>query len=235
MGRKPKEFFSALRDDVVKAVVVAIAVALATGIPSALLSGAWQAGLLAFALTVLFVVLVLGPTAFWHSQALKEDKFDETRAQDAEERGLVKFERDQRDQLTRAATRPPDSAGHKADVSTTLERWRKHISSGRVSPIELLILSETNPNAPRPIAQAGSFDQAVLTDPSRLTAWLEEQGDRAYPCLLQIEGEFWRVLGIADTALDAYDKFQIQRLANYLVALKLAHRAAAGGLQEESA
>jgi hypothetical protein len=238
MGRRPRNWLDGVRDDVLTAVIVAIAVALASGFAAAVLSGTWQKALLAASgLGILVAVVMLSNEALRHAQELGEVKFDEVRAKDAKKRQLPKYERDQRDHITRAAARPLEAASQSADVSTMLERGRQHISSGRAAPLGLLLVSDAKPNSPKVVAQAGRFDQAVLASPSQLIDWIESLGDSVYPALLPVDGEPWRVLGVGETEtpLDDHDKFEIQRMATHLGALKLAHRAAEGGSFGETA
>lgn len=235
MGYGPGNFFNEIKDEVLKA-VVAIVLIVATGLLVAMLSGAWQTVLLAASgLSLVLLVVVLATAGTWDSRELEDCEFDEMRAEDAERRQLAKSEREQLALITRAATRSRETASQSADVSTVLERSRKLMSTGRASPIELLVIDDTEPNSPRPVAQAGRFDQAILTDPAELTDWIESLGDRAHASSMQVDGEIWRVIGIADTTIDAHDKFEIQRVVTHLAALKLAHRVARGGSLEESA
>lgn len=235
VGHSPGNFLNAVKEDVVKAVVVALAVATATGLAGALLSGAWQKALLAACgLILMLVFITLATAATLHAQRLEEGEFDGIRAEDAERRHLAKFERDQREHITRAAAGSGEAVRQSADVSMMLERCRKQISTGRASSIELLVVCDVEPNSPRPVEQAGRFDQAVLADPSRLTDWIESREDCVYAIPIQVDGEIWRVLGIADTTLDSYDKFELQRVATHIAALKLAHRAVGGASLEES-
>lgn len=238
MGRRPGNWLDGVRGDVLTAVIVAIAVALASGLAGAVLSGTWQKALLAASgLGILIAVLILSNEALRHSQELGEVKFDEVRAKDARKRQLPKYERDQRDHITRAAARPLEAASQGADLSTMLERGRQCISGGRAAPVGLLLVSDAKPNSPAVVAQAGRFDQAVLADPSQLIDWIESLGDSVYPASLPVGEEPWRLLGIgeAETPLDDYDKFEIQRMATHLGALKLAHRAAQSGSVGETA
>lgn len=238
MGRKMGNWLDRVRDDVLTAVIIAIAVALATGLAAAALSGTWQKALFAAsALGVLLAILILSSEAIGHAQELKEVRFDEVRAKDAKKRQLPKYERDQRDHIFRAAAQPLEAASQGADLSAMLERGRQHISEGRAAPMGLLLISDRKPNSPKVVAQAGRFDQAVLAKPSELIDWIESLGDSVYFASVPVDEDPWRVLGIgeAEAPLDDYDKFEIQRMATHLGALKLAHQAAESGSFGETA
>ncbi|HWO82875.1 MAG TPA: hypothetical protein VNM38_03690 [Solirubrobacterales bacterium] len=227
---------NAIKNDVLKAVLVTLAVAFSTGLAGAVMSGALQKGLLAasgLAAVVLGVILVAAAT--WHSQELEEVNFADIRAQDVAERRVASYEREQREHVFRAAKRPRDEAGKQADRTTMIERARRHMAKARPSSVELLLLNDGGPTPPTPIAQAGRFDQSVLSEPTELDEWLDSQGDHVYGCPVPIVGERWRVLGIRDTKIDHHDRFEIQHLASWLMSLSLAHRLAAIDDLEESA
>ena len=235
MENGPKNPFKLIQEDILKTVVVTMAVAFTTGLSGAVIDGAWQKALLAACgLTMVLLAIILVATAVWHSKELEEVKFEEMRAKDAERRELAKLEREQREHIARAARKHCDPAGQKADLSAMLERWRKHISTGRISTVEILLISDAKPHAPVPVAQAGRFDQAVLSDPQRLVDWIEGLGERACGFPVPIPGMAWRVLGIADTTIDGHDKFELQRVATHVMALKLAHQVACDSLEESA-
>jgi membrane protein implicated in regulation of membrane protease activity len=226
-----------LRDDALKTMMGALIVAFTTGAVGGLLSGAWQTALLALsAVGILIALLAMIAAVVEQEQKQKEGQFAEERAKDAEQRDLSRFERLQRDHITRAAAGGCDAAHQAADVSAMLEASRKQISSGRESPVELLVLAEPAPNRPNVIAQAGRFDQAQLAAPSKLVDWIESlEAECSASAWVVVDGERWRVLGISDGRLDSYDKFEVQRVATHLTALKLAHRVAEADALRESA
>ena len=237
MGRRPGSVLRSLRDDALKTMVGALIVAFSTGAVGALLSGAWQKALLALsALGILIALLAMAAAVVEQEQKQKEGQFADERAKDAEQRDLSKFERLQRDHITRAAAGVSDVARQAADVSAMLEASRKQISSGRESPVELLVIAEPAPNCPKVLAQAGRFDQAQLAEPSNLIDWMEAlEAECSASAWMVVDGEPWRVLGISDARLDTYDKFEVQRVATHLAALKLAHQVAeADGLRESA-
>jgi CRISPR/Cas system-associated protein Cas7 (RAMP superfamily) len=116
-----------------------------------------------------------------------------------------------------------------------LERYRKQMSAGRASPIELLLLCYAESNLPHVVEQAGRFDQAILTDQRQLRDWIESLGSRTKSVSVHLDGKLWEVVGIADTEINSSDSFELERVLSDLVALNLAHRAAGGGSLEESA
>lgn len=237
MGRRPGSVLRSLRDDALKTIVGALMVAFTSGAVGALLSGAWQKALLALSILGLLVAFLAMVAAVVElEQGQREGQFAEERAKDAEQRDLPKFERLQRDHVIRAAAGACDPARQAVDVSAMLESSRKHISSGRDTPVELLVVAEPLPNRPKVIAQAGRFDQAQLAESEKLVDWIESlDADRSTSAGVVVDGEPWRVLGVSDDRLDTHDKVEVQRVATHLTALKLAHRVAEAADLKESA
>ncbi len=230
-----KSPLNAIRDDVLKAVLVTLAVAFATGLAGAVMSGAWQKGLLAACgLAVVALVVILVAAAAWHSQELEEVNFEEMRSQDVEERGVSSYEREQREHVARAAGRYRDETGKKADHHAMIERGRRQMSKSRPASMELLLVDDDGPKSPRPIAQAGRFDQTELSTPTRLLAWIDSLGDRVYGCSISVSGGRWRIFGIRDSAIDHYDRAEIQRLASWLMSLDLAHQIGTDSMEESA-
>jgi len=237
MNKGSRNPLKSIRDDVLKAVLVATGVAFATGLAGGIISGAWQKALLAasgLAIVVLGVILVAA--AAWHRGELDEVNYQELRAKDVAKRQLPRYEREQQGLVNQAATQSRDLAGVRTDLNTMLERGRKQMAKARPSSsVELLLLDDSSPLGPAVVAQAGRFDQQVLSDPNRLQAMIDEQGDCAFNCSVPALGELWRLVVIRDVAVDEHDRWEAHHLANLISSLKLAHRIRQIGAMEESA
>jgi Na+-transporting methylmalonyl-CoA/oxaloacetate decarboxylase gamma subunit len=235
MNEGSRNLLNAIRNDVLKAVLVTLAVAFATGLAGAVMSGAWQKGLLAACgLTVVVLVVILVAAAAWHSGELEEVNFEEMRSQDEAKRGVPSYERENREHVIRAAGRFRDEGDRHADCTAMVERGRRHMSKARPASVELLLLNDGGAGPPGPIAQAGRFDQAVVSTPNLLLDWLDSLGDQVYGCSVPVSGGRWRLLAIRDAAIDHHDRSEVQRLASWLVSLDLAHQIGADPLEESA-
>lgn len=199
------------------------------------MSGAWQTGLLAACgLAVVVLVVILVAAAAWHSKELEEVNHDLIRSQDVENRGVANYERAQREHVERVAGQYRDETGKKTDIDTMTERGRRQMAKARPAPVEVLVVSDEGPESPRPIAQAGRFDQTELSTPSRLLAWIGSLGDCVCESSVPVSGGRWRILGIRECEVDSLDRAEIERLGSWLMSLDMAHQLGAGSMEESA-
>jgi hypothetical protein len=218
---------SALHDDALSTAVVAGATTFGTGAAGALMSGGWQVALLALCgLAALTLATVLFSAGWWHFKERGENDFGRAQDQEAERRNLKDYERDFRALITNAVGRTQNADGMRAEISALLEMLRKHISSAHPSFLGLLLLHDCHPSEPRVIAQAGSFEQALLDDAHRLNDWIDSSKGCVYPGRVEVAGEYYRLLGVADSAFGEYAQAEVQRAATNIQALMVAHMAA---------
>jgi hypothetical protein len=215
---------SVLHEDALRTALFAGVTTLASGVAAALISGAWQKALLCLsALAALILLTVLFSSGWWHLRERGERDFGDAQDEDAARRGLKDHERDVREVITQAAGRTGSAGGQQADVSALVEMLRKQIAAAQPSLLGLLLVHDLHPSRPRVIAQAGSFDQSLLDNPTELNEWIDSSRGCVYPGRVDIAGKCYRLLGVADSPFREYGQAEIQRAATCVQALMVAH------------